>query len=63
MIAILMFVVMAQICAQQTDSKKNEIAKIKKSSLYLYAETTMPNKEEAMETALQTLQMEVQRSR
>ena len=27
MIAILMFVVMAQICAQQTDSKKNEIAK------------------------------------
>ena len=60
MIAILMFVVMAQICAQQTDSKKNEIAKIKKSSLFLYAETTMPNKEEAMETALQTLQMEVQ---
>lgn len=55
-----MFGVMAQVCAQQADSKKNEIAKIKKSSLYLYAETTMPDKEEAMETALQSLQMEVQ---
>ncbi len=52
--------VMAQVCAQQADSKKNEIAKIKKSSLYLYAETTMSDKEEAMETALQSLQMEVQ---
>lgn len=55
-----MFGVMAQVCAQQADSKKNEIAKIKKSSLYLYAETTMSNKEEAMETSLQSLQMEVQ---
>lgn len=60
MTAILMFIVMAQICAQQTDGKKNEIAKIKKSSLYLYAETTMQDKEEAMETALQSLQVEVQ---
>jgi len=55
-----MFGVMAQVCAQQADSKKNEISKIKKSSLYLYAETTMSDKEEAMETALQSLQMEVQ---
>lgn len=60
MITILLFVVMAQICAQQADSRKNEIARIKKSSLYLYAETTMPDKEEAMETSLQSLQMEVQ---
>lgn len=60
MLAILIFVIMAQICAQQADGKKTEIAKIKKSSLYLYAETTMPDKEEAMETALQSLQMEVQ---
>lgn len=55
-----MFGVMAQVCAQQADSKKNEISKIKKSSLYLYAETTMSDREEAMETALQSLQMEVQ---
>lgn len=55
-----MFGVMAQVFAQQADSKKNEISKIKKSSLYLYAETTMSDKEEAMETALQSLQMEVQ---
>ena len=55
-----MFGVMAQVCAQQADSKKNEISKIKKNSLYLYAETTMSDKEEAMETALQSLQMEVQ---
>lgn len=52
--------IMGQICAQQADGKKNEITKIKKSSLYLYAETTMQNKEEAMETALQSLQMKVQ---
>lgn len=57
---ILMFVMMTQTFAQQVEDKKNEIAKIKKSSLYLYAETTMPDKEEAMEVALQSLQSEVQ---
>lgn len=60
MLVIFMFVMMAQTFAQQVEDKKNEIAKIKKSSLYLYAETTMPDKEEAMEVALQSLQSEVQ---
>ena len=32
--------------AQQTEEQKKEINKIKKSSLYLYAETTMPDKED-----------------
>lgn len=61
MVFVLMFICVAQICAQQADDKKKEINKIKKSSLYLSAEMTMPNKEEAMETALELLQMEVQR--
>ena len=60
MIIVLMFVMVVQICARQADDKKNEIKKIKTSSLYLYAETTMQDKEEAMEIALQSLQMEVQ---
>jgi len=60
MLVIFMFVMMTQTFAQQVEDKKNEIAKIKKSSLYLYAETTMPDKEEAMEVALQSLQSEVQ---
>ena len=61
MVFVLMFICVAQICAQQADDKKKEINKIKKNSLYLSAEMTMPNKEEAMETALELLQMEVQR--
>ena len=44
--------------AQQTEDQKKEINKIKKSSLYLYAETTMPDKEEAMATAIDILQRE-----
>lgn len=47
--------------AQQTDELKREINKIKKSSLYLYAETTMPDKEEAMATAIEMLQREAQK--
>lgn len=47
--------------AQQTEEQKKEINKIKKSSLYLYAETTMPDKEEAMMTAIDMLKDEVQR--
>lgn len=47
--------------AQQTDNQKKEINKIKKSSLYLYAETTMPDKEEAMATAIDILQREAQK--
>lgn len=61
MVFFLMFICVTQICAQQADDKKKEINKIKKSSLYLSAEMTMPDKEEAMETALELLQMEVQR--
>ncbi|MDN0078687.1 hypothetical protein QVO32_04570 [Bacteroides gallinaceum] len=47
--------------AQQTEEQKKEINKIKKSSLYLYAETTMPDKEEAMMTAIDMLKDEAQR--
>lgn len=47
--------------AQQTEDQKKEINKIKKSSLYLYAETTMPDKEEAMATAIDILQREAQK--
>lgn len=47
--------------AQQTDEQKKEINKIKKSALFLYAETTMPDKEEAMGTALDILQNEAQK--
>lgn len=61
MFIFLMIICVTQICAQQADDKKKEINKIKKSSLYLYEEATMPDKEEAMETALELLQMEVQR--
>lgn len=61
MVFFLMFICVTQIFAQQADDKKKEINKIKKSSLYLSAEMTMPDKEEAMETALELLQMEVQR--
>lgn len=46
--------------AQQTEELKKEINKIKRSSLYLYAETTMPDKEEALATAIDILQNEVQ---
>ena len=60
MIIVLALACMAQVFAQQLDDKKNEIVRIKKSSFYLYAETTMADKEEAMETALQSLQSEVQ---
>ena len=58
---ILMLSVVAQVFAQHADDKKKEIAKIKKNPLYLYQEATMTDKEEAMETALQLLQSEVQR--
>ena len=47
--------------APQTEEQKKEINKIKKSSLYLYAETTMPDKEEAMMTAIDMLKDEAQR--
>lgn len=47
--------------AQQTEEQKKEINKIKKNSLYLYAETTMPDKEEAMMTAIDMLKDEAQR--
>lgn len=47
--------------AQQTEEQKKEINKIKKSSLYLYAETTMSDKEEAMMTAIDMLKDEAQR--
>lgn len=47
--------------AQQTEDQKKEINKIKKSSLYLYAETTMPDKKEAMATAIDILQREAQK--
>lgn len=47
--------------AQQPEEQKKEINKIKKSSLYLYAETTMPDKEEAMMTAIDMLKDEAQR--
>lgn len=47
--------------ARQTDEQKKEINKIKKSTLFLYAEATMPDKEEAMGTALDILQNEAQK--
>lgn len=46
--------------AQHTEIQKKEINKIKKSSLYLYAEITMSDKEEAMATAIDMLQSEAQ---
>lgn len=46
--------------AQHTEIQKKEINKIKKSSLYLYAEITMPDKKEAMATAIDMLQSEAQ---
>ena len=61
MAVILMLSVVAQVFAQHVDDKKKDITKIKKSPLYLYQEATMSDKEEAMETALQLLQSEVQR--
>ena len=60
-VVILMLSVVAQVFAQHVDDKKKDIIKIKKSPLYLYQEATMSDKEEAMETALQLLQSEVQR--
>lgn len=44
--------------AQQTDAQKKEINKIKKSQLYLYAEVTRPEKNEALATAMEILQDE-----
>lgn len=49
------------ICAQQTDELKKEINKIKKSSQYLYAETTMNEPEEALSTALEILMKDAQK--
>lgn len=58
---LFLFVAIIGSYAQQTEEQKKEINKIKKSSLYLYAETTMPDKEEAMETAIDMLQREAQK--
>ena len=56
-----LFAVIVGNYAQQTEDQKKEINKIKKSSLYLYAETTMPDKEEAMATAIDILQREAEK--
>lgn len=56
---LLLLVIPAIAQAQQTEDLKKEINKIKKSSLYLYAETTMPDKQEALATAIDILQSEV----
>ncbi len=47
--------------AQQNTEIKQEINRIKKSSFYLYGETTMPDKEEALQTAIDILQNEAQK--
>lgn len=49
------------ICAQQTEELKKEINKIKKSTQYLYAETTMSDPEEALATALDMLMRDAQK--
>ncbi len=46
--------------AQQTGDLKKEINKIKRSPSYLYAETTMEDKEEALAVALDILQKEAE---
>ena len=61
MILLLLLVIPMVANAQQTDELKKEINKIKKSSLYLYAETTMPDKEEALATAIDMLELEAQK--
>lgn len=61
MILLLLLVTPVIVKAQQTDELKKEINKIKKSSLYLYAETTMPDKEEALATAIDMLELEAQK--
>lgn len=47
--------------AQQTNELKKEINRIKKSSQYLYAETTMDDSEEALSTALDILMHDAQK--
>lgn len=47
--------------AQQSDTQKKEINKMKKSQLYLYAEATLPEKNEALATALEKLKDETQK--
>lgn len=58
---VLFFTMTGVAGAQQTDEMKKEINRVKKSTLYLYAETTMSDKEEALSTAMEMLEKEVQR--
>lgn len=61
MVWMLLCLIGGTVNAQQTDEIKREINKVKKSSLYLYAETTMPDKAEALSTAMEMLEKEAQR--
>lgn len=60
-ILLLILFLAGSVQAQQVEEQKKEINRIKKSSLYLYAETTMSNQQEAQETAEELLQKEAQR--
>lgn len=60
-ILLLILFLAGSVQAQQVEEQKKEINRIKKSSLYLYAETTMSSQQEAQETAEELLQKEAQR--
>ncbi|MDY4527445.1 MAG: hypothetical protein SPE11_05980 [Parabacteroides sp.] len=61
LILLLLWMIPWVMYAQHTDELKKEINKIKKSTQYLYAETTMNDSEEALSIALDILMRDAQK--